>query len=371
MSLGTNDWGAALYLEKGHLFEGRGFGARRPMGGEAVFNTGMAGYQEVFSDPSYCRQIVVMSAPQIGNTGVNWDDPESIGLDLSGVVVREYCESPSSWRATLSLGAYLEKANVPGIHDVDTREITQCLRDEGAQRAVIFPTVDAGGDLVLYGKKLLGEVPEMEGLELVSQVSCKSPYEFGQKAEHGAPTAVVYDYGVKHGILRQLKKRGFKVQVVPYRMPYQEAMAYRPAVVVLSNGPGDPGTVQGATEEIQGLLGKVPILAICMGHQLLARALGSTTYKLKFGHHGVNHPVKDLMLNRILITSQNHGFAVRAEDLKSKDLKLSHVNLNDQTVEGFTSEKLRFYSVQFHPEARPGPNDAEYIFDTFIRGFVR
>ncbi len=367
-------WDAVLYLEKGHVFEGEGYGAEIAKGGEAVFNTGMTGYQEIFTDPSYCNQIVVMTYPHIGNTGVNWIDPESKRMDLRGVVVRSFCAEPSSWRAREDLHKYLCDGGVPLISDVDTRLITQVLRDEGAQRAVIFPKrLAEGASVATHGKSIMADVPDMEGLELVSQVSTKAVYEFTMPEEtrSDAGTFVVYDYGVKHNILRHLKHRRFRVMVAPYNLPFQEALAMKPAGVVLSNGPGDPATVKGAPEEIRGLLGKTPILAICMGHQLLARAFGATTFKLKFGHHGINHPVKDVLSNRILITSQNHGFSVRAEDLKEKDLTLSHLSLNDNTVEGFVSDKLRLYSVQFHPEAKPGPNDAGYIFDNFIRGFVK
>jgi carbamoyl-phosphate synthase small subunit len=351
----TARWNAVLYLENGHVFEGVGFGSRKLRGGEIVFNTGMSGYQEVFTDPSYYDQIVVMTYPHIGNTGVNLEDPESDALSLSGVVVREYCETPSNWRSKMSLSTYLDAAGVPGISDVDTRAITRALRDEGAQRAVIFEQV-AGKKPADEGKRLLANVPSMEGLELVSKVSCKKPYFFG--GETGSSTVVVYDYGVKRNILRHLKNRGMKVHVVPYDYPHQDVLALKPSAVMLTNGPGDPGIVPRAPEEIAALVGKLPIFAICMGHQLL-------------GHHGVNHPVKDLTTGRILITSQNHGFCVKAEDLKSRDLTLSHINLNDQTVEGFSSEKMRFSSVQFHPEAAPGPTDAAYLFDNFIKGFVR
>lgn len=362
-------WSCALYLEKGHLFEGSGFGAKLPQGGEAVFNTGMTGYQEIFTDPSYHKQIVVMGYPHIGNTGINFEDVESGKLYLSGIAVREYCEHPSSWRSKLTLSDFLAQAFVPGISEVNTREITEILRDEGAQRGVIFPTENVA-NIASHGKRLLSEVESMEGLELVSRVSCKSPYEFEPNSRSTKAAVVVYDYGVKSNILRHLKSH-FRVWVVPHHTPAEEVLSYKPLAVVLSNGPGDPGGVKGAVEEIQGLLGQKPILAICMGHQLLARALGAKTYKLKFGHHGVNHPVKDLRTGRIMITSQNHGFAVPEEDLKVKDVAVSHMNLNDRTVEGFASEKMRFLSVQFHPEAAPGPSDAGYLFDHFVRGFVQ
>jgi carbamoyl-phosphate synthase small subunit len=364
---------AALYLEKGHLFEGKGFGSEIPKGGEAVFNTGMSGYQEIYTDPSYLNQIVVMGSSQIGNTGINAEDLESSSLLLSGVVVREYCPVPSNWRSVQTLSDYLAMAKVPAISEVDTREITQILRDEGAQRAVIFPTGKIKkSELRAHAEKLIQSVSPMEGLDLVSRVSCKKPYLFSEEGwRQDAGTIVVYDFGVKWNILRHFGNRGFQVQVVPYNTPAEEVLKYHPKAVLLSNGPGDPATVPNSVQEIQKLIGKVPILAICMGHQLLARAVGAQTYKLKFGHHGINHPVKDLSNNKIIITSQNHGFAVRPETLPGKDVQLNHINLNDGTVEGFCSENLKFYSVQFHPESAPGPSDASYIFEYFIRGFIQ
>jgi len=371
----VSGWNSYLYLEKGHLLEGEGFGAERSCGGEAVFNTGMSGYQEIFTDASYRGQIVVMCYPHIGNTGVNDEDVESGAVYANGVVTREYCDHPSNYRSKMSLGQYLKEAGVPGISGVDTRFITQCLRDEGAQRAVIFSAAEcAGKSPAEHGKYLISQTPAMEGLELVSEVSCKTPYLFNDPKLAGAGelgNIVVYDYGVKTNTLRSLQKRGFKVWVVPYNHPHQETLALKPRGIVLSNGPGDPAEVKGVIEPIQGLMGKTPILAICMGHQLLARALGCGTYKLKFGHHGINHPVRDLISDRILITSQNHGFCVRGEDLKSNDVAVSHLSLNDNTVEGFYSEKMKLYSVQFHPESKPGPNDASPIFDYFVRGFLQ
>jgi carbamoyl-phosphate synthase small subunit len=375
-----SSWESALYLENGHLFVGEGFGSKASRGGEAVFNTGMTGYQEIYTDPSYYEQIVVMTYPHIGNTGINAQDLESGKLYLSGVVAREYCPPPSNWRSKQPLHAYLEAAGVPLVSDVDTREITQILRDEGAQRSVIFATAEAKGDLKAHGKKLLEKVPSMEGLGLVDRVSCKEPFEFLPDPFYDMPTTapklgtrsvVLYDYGLKRNTPRHFWRRGFRVQVVPYNYPFQEVMKLKPAALVLSNGPGDPASVGGAVEEIQSAIGKIPIFAICMGHQILARALGASTYKLKFGHHGCNHPVKDLTTGRCLITSQNHGFTVKEGDLKARDIKLTHVSLNDGTVEGFGSEKLKLASVQFHPEAAPGPNDSAYLFDSFIKGFLQ
>lgn len=363
---------SVLYLEKGHLFEGVGFGAPSSSGGEVVFNTGMSGYQEIFTDPSYCGQIVVMSYPHIGNTGVNWQDPESQSLYLKGVVVRECSKISSSWRSEKSLQDYLQAAGIVGISEVDTREITTLIRDEGAQRAVIFQKDTCQGmDIVDYAKAKLNDVPPMEGLELVSQVSCAEPYEFKIEGEPGdsGRTLVVYDFGVKYNILRNFKRRGFRVLIVPYNMPYEDVIKENPVAVVLSNGPGDPAGV--CVEEIQKLVGQVPLFAICMGHQLLGRALGANTYKLKFGHHGINHPVKDHMADKIVITSQNHGFAIAADSLKTEDVVISHTSLNDGTVEGFFSDRLRLSGIQFHPEAKPGPNDAVYLFDRFVKGYLK
>jgi carbamoyl-phosphate synthase small subunit len=364
-------WDSILFLENGKRFSGKGFGAAQSQGGELVFNTGMTGYQEIFTDPSYSHQVVLMTYPHLGNTGVNAEDVESGGLLLKGIVAREYEPVPSNWRTTMPLHTYLEKAGVPGISEVDTREITRVIRGEGSQRAVIFPAAAAGSDWNAYGRSLIEKVPSMEGLELVSMVSCRTPWEFQPEGQSSNGTVCVYDYGVKHGILRQLKSRGFRVKVVPFDFPHQEVLSEKPVAVVLSNGPGDPARVPSAVNEIQGLIGKVPIQAICMGHQLLARALGCQTYKLGFGHHGVNHPVRDERTGKILITSQNHGFAVRPEDLKQKSIFISHLSLNDGTVEGFFSEPMKISSVQFHPEASPGPHDADSVFESFIKGFLR
>lgn len=364
-------WESILYLENGRWFEGLGFGARASCGGEIVFNTGMTGYQEILTDPSYYRQIVVMTYPHLGNTGTNREDLESQSLYLSGVVTREYSACASSWRSEETLHDYLAKARIPGISEVDTREITRLIRNEGSQRAIILPKETAGNQIQVHAQALLEAVPAMEGLELVSQVSCSRPYEFSEQgpSDPSRPCIVVYDFGVKRNILRHFQRRGFRVEVVPYDFPSEEALAYHPVAVVLSNGPGDPALVP--INNVQALIGKVPLFAVCMGHQVLARALGGTTYKLKFGHHGINHPVKDHVQERIIITSQNHGFAVEPKSLQREGLSITCTSLNDGTVEGFVSEKVKAVSYQFHPEARPGPNDAGYLFDDFLKRYVQ
>ena len=359
----------ALYLEKGHLFVGQGFGARGTAGGEVVFNTGMAGYQEIYTDPSYYKQVVVLTGAHVGNTGANSEDVESSKLYLSAAVVRDYNEIPSNWRSTQTLSDYLRLNEVPGISGVDTREITRIIRDEGAQRGVLF-AVDGLEPAALQqrGRELIRGIENMRGLELVSRVSTDAPYESGDRFN---PLVVLYDFGVKTNIVQSLTRRGLRVLVVPHDYPCEDVLKMSPVAVTLSNGPGDPAAVIEGVKQIKGIVGRLPILAICMGHQLLARALGCSTYKLKFGHHGVNHPVKDCQSGRILITSHNHGFAVREEDLGLKEIVVSHRSLNDGCVEGFISEKLGLLSVQFHPEARPGPSDASYLFDQFTRGYLR
>lgn len=372
MSIPTSN-ACALFLESGQLFVGTAFGARDARGGEIVFNTGLTGYQEILTDPSYCEQIVTMTYPHIGNTGTNPEDVESSGLALAGLVVRSYCAEPSNWRSTKTLDAYLQKAGVPGITGVDTREITRMLRTHGAQRAVIFPLEKTTiAEAQAKGTELLRHVTPMEGRELVSRVSCRSAYEY-EPGEGPGGLVVVYDFGVKTNSLRHFRARGFRVKVVPFNTSAEDTLAMKPDAVMLSNGPGDPATVPDAVlAALKGLIGRVPLFAICMGHQLLARALGISTFKLPFGHHGVNHPVKDLRTGRILVTSQNHGFATKEEDFAAvKDVKITHVSLNDHTVEGFVSDRLRLSSVQFHPESAPGPSDAAYLFDDFIKGYVK
>lgn len=364
--MSSDRWNSTLYLESGESFEGTGFGYRGEGGGEVVFNTGLSGYQEVATDPSYSRQILVFTAPHIGNTGINSQDMEADAPNMAGVIVRELCRHPSSWRSEQSFESYLAERRVPGISGIDTRELTRVLRESGAQRGVMVPWKNGVAPDERELKTQLKKIPPMEGQGLVDEVSTVQPYRFGESWNRSdAPSVIVYDYGVKRGILRSLDRRGFAVTVVPYRFPAAEVLKLKPRALILSNGPGDPGEVEDAPEILSALIGKVPMLAICMGHQLLARALGGATFKLKFGHHGLNHPVRCGSDGRILVTSQNHGFAVEAGSLPS-NVQVSHISLNDGTVEGFRSDADRLHSVQFHPEAAPGPNDAQSVFSEFF-----
>jgi len=347
----------ALALEDGRIFWGRAFGAPGERSGEIVFNTAMTGYQEIYSDPSYAGQIVCLTYPLIGNYGANDEDFESSRFHVEGVVVREHCERPSSWRAQGTLDEWLAEHGVPGISEVDTRALTRHIRSAGEIRAVLSTTDLDPDRLVARARAAQG----LEGRDLASVVTCREPYTFAP-GERGR--IVVYDYGVKRGILRGLAGLGFEVRVVPAHTPAADALALSPAGIVLSNGPGDPAAVSGAAENVARLLGKVPVLAICLGHQLAARALGARTVKLKFGHHGANHPVLELATGRISVTSQNHGFVVEEASLPA-GVTVSHRSLNDGAVEGLVHEKLALVSVQYHPEASPGPHDAAYLFQRF------
>ncbi len=349
---------AALALEDGRIFWGRAFGAEATRTGEVVFNTAMTGYQEIYSDPSYSGQIVCLTYPLIGNYGVNDDDFESAKFHTEGVVVREFCERPSSWRAQGRLDDWLAERGVPGISEVDTRALTRHIRSAGELRAVLTTEGDLDPDrLVARARASQG----LAGRDLASVVTCREPYLFAP-GERGR--VVVYDYGVKAGILRSLAARGFEVRVVPAHTPAAETLALAPVGIVLSNGPGDPAAVPGAAENVAALLGKVPVLAICLGHQLTALALGARTSKLKFGHHGANHPVIELATGTIAVTSQNHGFVVDEASLPA-GVQVSHRSLNDGAVEGLEHARLALVSVQYHPEASPGPRDAAGLFDRF------
>lgn len=360
---------ALLALADGTVFEGTAFGALGEAGGEVVFNTSMSGYQEILTDPSYCGQLVAMTYPEIGNTGINPEDVESRRPFVEGFIVKEYWAQPSNWRARQSLGQYLEENGIPGIEGIDTRALVRHLRDHGAQEAIL-------SSIDLDPQSLIAKArswPSLVGRDLVAQVTCKEPYDWtegtwGLRTGYGrgsgdGPFVVAYDFGIKRNILRHLVQSGFRVRVVPASTPAAEALEMKPDGIFLSNGPGDPD-VGPYAEIVRGLVGQRPIFGICLGHQILGLALGGKTYKLKFGHHGGNQPVMDLTTRKVEITSQNHGFAVDVASLQGA-AELTHINLNDQTVEGLAHATLPLFSVQYHPEASPGPHDASYLFERF------
>ncbi len=370
-----------LVLEDGHFFRGKRFGGEFSAlsasgAGEVVFNTSLTGYQEILTDPSYEGQIVTLTYPHIGNYGVNPEDSESSGLRAAGLICRDYHPVPSNWRSDRSLGDYLAAANVPALCGVDTRRLVLLIRDVGALRGVIRP-FDDGDDLPIAGK--LGEGvddariallveeaqghPSMAGLDLASRVTCKRAWTLGP--DDAKKHVVAMDFGIKLNIVHQLVALGCRVTVVPATTTAIEILALRPDGLLLSNGPGDPEPVTYAVETIRYLLGKVPIFGICLGHQLLGIACGGKTYKLGFGHRGGNHPVRDLDTGRVEITAQNHGFAVAASSLNGREVVVTHTNLNDDTVEGLRHKRWPAFSVQFHPEASPGPHDSHHLFKRF------
>jgi carbamoyl-phosphate synthase small subunit len=363
---------AKLVLENGTIFAGESFGATHETTGEVVFNTSLTGYQEILTDPSYNGQIVTMTYPLIGNYGITIDDLESIKPQVAGFIVKEYSAFPSNFRSIESLGDWLAKHSIIGIQGIDTRMLTKMIRSAGAMRGIIS-TED------LDDKDLLDKVkksPQMTGLDLASRVTTDKPYKWTSidntpfalpaiESNDKKWNVVVYDYGVKHNILRRLTSYGCRLTVLPAQTPADELLEMNPDGIFLSNGPGDPAAVTYAIENIKKLIGKKPIFGICLGHQLLALALGGKTFKLKFGHRGGNHPVKNLKTGHIEITSQNHGFAVDPDSLDAKILEITHTNLNDQTNEGFRHRTLPIFSVQYHPEASPGPHDSDYLFQQF------
>ena len=370
---------AILALEDGRTFPCRSFTGSGEAWGEVVFNTGMTGYQEVLTDPSYSRQIVTMTYPLVGNYGVNDEDVESDRIQVAGFLVREYQDFPSNYRATSSLAAYLKEQGVLGLEELDTRALTRHIRKAGAMRA--FVSTEDLDPLACVERA--GQIPQMAGQDLAQEVTTKVPYcwvdgkpIFRQQEEISLnrniwkhkgekPAVAVFDFGIKYNILRCLEQTGFEVVVVPAETGADVIRGMEPDGVFLSNGPGDPEPVTYAIETIRALVGYVPMFGICLGHQLLGLALGGRTFKLKFGHRGANQPVKNLLTGRVEITSQNHGFAVDIESLKGKNVEITHINLNDDTLEGFRHREHPIFTAQYHPEASPGPHDANYLFEEF------
>ena len=364
---------AILLLEDDTVFEGVSFGAKGQKCGEVVFNTSMTGYQEILTDPSYHEQIITMTYPLIGNYGTNKEDTESRRIFVAGFIVKENCDYPSNWRNGQSLGDYLKANNIVGLEGIDTRALVKHIRIQGAMRGII----SSAETNIKALKKKLGQYPGLVDRDIVKNVTSKKPYSWDkgvidvlenrQLKPEKKYRVVAFDYGIKQNILRLLRSHGCEVHVVPAKTSAKDVLAKKPDGVFLSNGPGDPAPVTYAIQSVSELLGKVPVFGICLGHQILALALGAKTYKLKFGHRGANHPVKNLRTGKIEITSQNHGFCVDMDSLAGKDIELTHLNLNDNTNEGLLCRKLRAFSVQYHPEASPGPHDSNYLFDDFIK----
>jgi carbamoyl-phosphate synthase small subunit len=351
---------AILVLEDGTFFKGEGFGAAGEAFGEVVFNTSMAGYQEIITDPSYFGQMVTMTYPLIGNYGVNDEDVESRKPWLSGFIIKELSSIRSNWRSTMDLDEYFKKHNILGIQGIDTRALTRHIRLKGAMKGGIS-TKDIDAKSLL---KKVSAAPSLVGIDMVKHVTCAKPYDWNKS---GKFKVAVLDCGVKYNILRNLAASGCRVKVYPAHTGADEILRAKPDGVLLSNGPGDPAAVTYVIETARKLIGKLPIFGICLGHQMLGLAFGGKTYKLKFGHHGGNHPVKDLSTGSVAITSQNHGFCVKVESIPDKKVVMTHLNLYDGTPEGLEHRKLPVFCVQYHPEAGPGPNDATYLFQKFTR----
>jgi len=352
---------AILYLQDATSFRGRTLKETGETSGEAVFNTAMTGYQEVLTDPSYTGQIVVMTYPLIGNYGVNDKDVESDRIHVKGFVVKEFCRRPSNWRAQKSLIDYLNDNKIIAVEGVDTRALTRHLRTSGAMKAIIS-TEDFDPKSL---RQKLDEMPSMEGMDFVKDVSTLKKYVWKPQGPRLYKIAAI-DCGIKFNILRILSSLGCEVHVFPAAATIKEIMASKPDGIFLSNGPGDPAVVTYVIDTVKELLGKVPIFGICLGNQILGLALGGKTYKLKFGHHGANHPVRDFEGNRITVTSQNHGFCVDVKSLDLDEVEVIHVNLNDQSIEGIRHKHFPAFAIQYHPESSPGPHDAKYLFNQFI-----
>lgn len=364
---------SVLVLEDGRIFPGEGFGIEGFQTGELVFNTSMTGYQEILTDPSYYQQIVTMTVPHVGNTGINLEDVESAKVWVSGFVVRSLSPIVSNWRNRGDLDSYLKAQGVIGLSEVATRALVRHIREKGVMRATIAHGEAAEDTNALL--KIACESLDMSGANLVNDVTCAEPYNWtgqsdpqwykGHEYNPDGPLVLAYDYGIKNNILRMMTDRGLRVRVIPAQMSASDVLAQNPSGVFLSNGPGDPAAVTYAIESVKSLLGEVPVFGICLGHQILALALGGKTEKMRFGHRGGNQPVKNLLTGHVEISSHNHGFAV-TPDSNLAGGEVTHINLNDNTIEGLRHTALQAFSVQYHPEASPGPHDSLYLFDEFV-----